>query len=312
MTEAAGHRPVMLEQAIDALAPVAGGVYVDGTFGRGGHAAALLAALDDDATVWLIDRDPEAIALAHTLYGSDSRCHIVKASFAELGAHLREAGLVGQVAGILLDLGVSSPQLDDPQRGFSFMRSGPLDMRMDNAQGETAAQWLARVDEVALVRVLRDYGEERFARRIARALCQARDAGNLPETTTDLAALIAAAVPRSEPGKHPATRSFQAIRIHLNDELGALDSVLSDVCDLLSPAGRLVVISFHSLEDRRVKRFINRHSQVGALPPGAGQVPPEKQPRLRRIGRACRASADEVALNPRARSATLRIAERLP
>ncbi|MDR9479804.1 MAG: 16S rRNA (cytosine(1402)-N(4))-methyltransferase RsmH [Spiribacter sp.] len=305
------HSPVMLEAAVAALAPHAGGVYVDATYGRGGHAMALISKLDASACIWLVDRDPDAIALAQARHGDDPRCHIVQASFADLGAHLQAAGLAGQVAGILLDLGVSSPQLDQPERGFSFMREGPLDMRMDYSRGETAAEWLARVDESTLIQVLRHDGEERFARRIARAICQAREAGRLPQTTTALAALIAAAVPRAEPGKHPATRSFQAIRIHLNDELGALDQLLGNVCDLLGPAGRLVVISFHSLEDRRVKRFMARHSQVGDLPPGAGVVPPEKQPRLRRVGRAQRPDADEVKANPRARSATLRVAERL-
>lgn len=311
MSEAPEHRPVMLEQAIEAMRPRPDGIYVDGTYGRGGHALALLSHLDHSACLWLVDRDPEAIALAQARHGDDPRCRILQASFADLGVHLRAAGLAGQITGILLDLGVSSPQLDTPGRGFSFMREGPLDMRMDNSTGETAEAWLQRVDERDLVAVLKHFGEERFARRIARAICQARAAGTLPSTTTGLAALIADAVPRTEPGRHPATRSFQAIRIHLNDELGALDQVLGDVCELLGPGGRLVVISFHSLEDRRVKRFINRHSQVGDLPPGAGRVPPEKQPRLRRIGRACRADEREVELNPRARSATLRVAERL-
>ena len=311
MSQIPEHRPVMLEEVIAGLRPRPDGVWVDGTYGRGGHAQALLQALDERARVWLLDRDPEAIARAQARHGDDPRCHILQTSFAELGSVLRAEGLAGQVTGIFLDLGVSSPQLDVAERGFSFLREGPLDMRMDNSRGETAADWLARVDEPTLTRVLREYGEERFARRIARAICAARDAGELPRTTTGLAALIADAVPRSEPGRHPATRSFQAIRIHINDELAALDAVLADVCDLLGPDGRLVVISFHSLEDRRVKRFINRHSQVGALPAGAGVVPPEKQPRLRRVGRACRPAAAELGANPRARSATLRIAERL-
>ena len=273
---------------------------------------ALISALDDSACVWLVDRDPAAIALARARHGDDRRCRILQANFATLGDHLRAAGLAGQVAGILLDLGVSSPQLDEPARGFSFLREGPLDMRMDNRSGETAADWLQQVDVSTLARILKEYGEERYARRIARAICAARDAAALPDTTTGLAELIATAVPRPEPGRHPATRSFQAIRIHLNDELGSLDRLLADVCGLLGPHGRLVVISFHSLEDRRVKRFINRHSQVGHLPPGAGVVPPEKRPTLRRIGRACRPADEEVRANPRARSATMRVAERLP
>ncbi len=306
------HRPVMMQEAILGLWPRPDGVWVDGTYGRGGHASALLAALDETACVWLVDQDPQAIELARSRHGDDPRCRILQARFSDIGPVLRGEGMTGQVMGLLLDLGVSSPQLDDPVRGFSFLRDGPLDMRMDNTRGETAREWLARVDEKTLTRVLREYGEERFARRIARGIGAAREADALPETTTGLASLIAEVVPHSEPGRHPATRSFQAIRIHVNDELEALDAVLSDTCELLGPGGRLVVISFHSLEDRRVKRFINRHSQVGALPAGAGRIPPEKQPKLRRVGRACRPTESEVRANPRARSAILRVAERLP
>ena len=312
MNELREHRAVMRDEAVAALAPRADGVYVDATYGRGGHAAALLSLLGDDARLWLVDRDPQAVALARERYGDDLRCRIVQANFADLGGHLRAAGLAGQVAGILLDLGVSSPQLDQAERGFSFLREGPLDMRMDNGKGETAAQWLERVDAATLIRVLKEYGEERYARRIAAAIGRARDDSVLPQTTTGLASLIAAAVPRPEPGRHPATRSFQAIRIHLNDELGSLSTLLDDVIDLLAPQGRLVVISFHSLEDRRVKRFMTRNSQVGELPPGAGIVPPEKRPGLRRVGRAHRPTDEEVSINPRARSATMRVAERLP
>jgi len=287
------------------------GIYVDGTFGRGGHAGAILGMLGAAGRLWLLDRDPQAVALARARHGDDPRVHVVHASFAELGGHLRSAGLAGRVDGLLLDLGVSSPQLEDAARGFSFLRDGPLDMRMDNSSGETAAEWLARVDERSLAGVLRDYGEERHARRIARALVRARKQGGLPRTTGGLAALIEAAVPGREPGRHPATRSFQAIRIHLNAELEALDRLLAEVCDLLAPGGRLVAISFHSLEDRRVKRFIRRCSEVGDLPPGAGAVPPERVPRLRRVGGARRADAEELAANPRARSAVMRVAERL-
>lgn len=302
----------MRDEALAALAPRPDGIYVDATYGRGGHADALLARLTDDARLWLVDRDPQAIALARERHGDDPRCRIVQANFADLGEHLRAAGLAGRIAGILLDLGVSSPQLDQAERGFSFLREGPLDMRMDNGGGETAAQWLERVDAATLIRVLKEYGEERYARRIAAAIGRARDDSALPQTTTGLASLIAAAVPRPEPGRHPATRSFQAIRIQLNDELDSLSTLLDDVIDLLAPQGRLVVISFHSLEDRRVKRFMTRNSQVGELPPGAGVVPPEKRPSLRRVGRAHRPSDEEVRVNTRARSATMRVAERLP
>lgn len=312
MNDPQAHQAVMRDEAVAALAPRPDGIYVDATYGRGGHADALLARLTDDARLWLVDRDPQAIALARERHGDDPRCRIVQANFADLGEHLRAAGLAGRIAGILLDLGVSSPQLDQAERGFSFLREGPLDMRMDNGGGETAAQWLERVDAATLIRVLKEYGEERYARRIAAAIGQARDDSALPQTTTGLASLIAAAVPRPEPGRHPATRSFQAIRIQLNDELDSLSTLLDDVIDLLAPQGRLVVISFHSLEDRRVKRFMTRNSQVGELPPGAGVVPPEKRPSLRRVGRAHRPSDEEVRVNTRARSATMRVAERLP
>lgn len=312
MNDPQAHQAVMRDEAVAALAPRPDGIYVDATYGRGGHADALLARLTDDARLWLVDRDPQAIALARERHGDDPRCRIVQANFADLGEHLRAAGLAGRIAGILLDLGVSSPQLDQAERGFSFLREGPLDMRMDNGGGETAAQWLERVDAATLIRVLKEYGEERYARRIAAAIGRARDDSALPQTTTGLASLIAAAVPRPEPGRHPATRSFQAIRIQLNDELDSLSTLLDDVIDLLAPQGRLVVISFHSLEDRRVKRFMTRNSQVGELPPGAGVVPPEKRPSLRRVGRAHRPSDEEVRVNTRARSATMRVAERLP
>lgn len=306
------HWPVLLGPALEALQVRPEGTYVDGTFGRGGHAAAILARLGERGRLWMVDRDPEAVALARARYGDDPRVTVRHDSFAGLGPALHEAGLAGRVAGLLLDLGVSSPQLEAAERGFSFLRDGPLDMRMDNSRGETAADWLARVDAATLADVLRDYGEERHARRIARHIVAARERGELPRTTGALAELIAAAVPRREPGRHPATRSFQAIRIHLNAELEALDAALGATCELLAPGGRLVVISFHSLEDRRVKRFIRRHSEVGDLPPGAGAVPPERQPRLRRIGGARRADAAEVEANPRARSAVMRVAERLP
>lgn len=312
MNDALAHRSVLRDEAVAALAPRPDGVYVDATYGRGGHTAALLAELGEQGRLYLVDRDPEAIAGARARHGRDARCRILPANFAELGTRLGEAGVAGRIAGILLDLGVSSPQLDQAERGFSFMREGPLDMRMDNTTGETAAQWLSRVDRPTLIRVLRDYGEERYARRIAAAIVRARDQAALPATTTGLAALIDDAVPRAEPGRHPATRTFQAIRIALNDELDALSALLDDVCGLLAPGGRIVVISFHSLEDRRVKRFMARNSQVGDLPPGAGAVPPEKRPRLRRVGRAHRPSAAESRDNPRARSATMRVAERLP
>lgn len=306
------HRPVLLDEALAALAIRPEGLYVDGTFGRGGHAAGILGQLGAEGRLWLVDRDPEAIAVARARYGDDPRCHIAHCRFDELPARLEAAGLLHRVDGLLLDLGVSSPQLDSAERGFSFMREGPLDMRMDISRGLTAREWLAQADERTLARVLREYGEERHSRRIARALIRARDEEGLPETTAALARLIAEVVPgRPEPGKHPATRSFQALRIAINGELEALDALLERVCDLLAPGGRLVVISFHSLEDRRVKRYIRQQSTVGDLPPSVPVVPEALQPRLRPVGRAVRPGEAERAVNPRARSAVMRVAERL-
>lgn len=310
--EIAAHRSVLREAAIEALGVRPGGCYVDGTFGRGGHAAAILERLGREGRLWLIDRDPAAIALARARYGDDPRCHICQISFARARERLLEAGLGGRIDGFLLDLGVSSPQLDDPARGFSFLREGPLDMRMDNTTGDTAAALLARASGRELARILREYGEERHAGRIARAVVVAREAGALPDTTTALAALVERVVPGREPGKHPATRTFQALRIAVNGELGELERFLGGVVELLAAGGRLVVISFHSLEDRLVKRFMRDRSRVGDLPPGVPVAPPELQPVLRLIGRRARPEAAEVAANPRARSAVMRVAERLP
>lgn len=305
------HRPVLLDEALEALAIRPDGLYVDGTFGRGGHAARILDRLGAEGRLWLVDRDPDAIAVARAQFGGDPRCTICHCRFDELPVRLEQAGLMGQIDGLLLDLGVSSPQLDEAGRGFSFMREGPLDMRMDTSAGETAREWLARVDEKTLAGVLKTYGEERYSRRIARAVIRARDDEALPETTGGLAALIAEAVPgRPEPGKHPATRSFQALRIAINGELEALDGLLDRVCDLLAPAGRFVAISFHSLEDRRVKRYIRKHATVGDLPPSVPVVPEALQPRLRSVGKVVRANEAERSENPRARSAVMRVAER--
>lgn len=306
------HEPVLLGPALEGLNVRPDGFYVDGTFGRGGHSAALLERLNDQGTLWMLDRDPEAVAEAERRFGDDPRCRIHRASFADLAGLARAAGVAGHVDGLFLDLGVSSPQLDDAGRGFSFMREGPLDMRMDPDTGVSARQWIAEAPVAEMISVFRRFGEERFAPRIARAIARAREEGRLPATTMELAALVDDAVPRREVGKHPATRVFQAIRIHINGELEALETLLRDVCDLLAPAGRLVVISFHSLEDRLVKRFMRDHSRVGDLPPGVPVAPPEKRPRLKVIGKARRAESDEVERNVRARSAVLRVAERLP
>lgn len=302
------HRPVLCDAALQALAIRPDGLYIDGTYGRGGHAAAILEHLGPEGRLWVVDRDPEAVAAAREQLGEDARVTIIADSFAHLGEHLTAAELNGSVDGILLDLGVSSPQLDQGGRGFSFRHDGPLDMRMDPTRGEDAASWLARVEEKELVRVLRDYGEERFARRIARAIIAAR--AEEPITTTGrLAALIAEAVPRREPGRDPATRTFQALRIAINDELGELDRVLPVALEALTRGGRLAIISFHSLEDRRVKRFM-RDEARGDAPPDMPLREDQIRRRLTLVGGARRAGAAEVDENPRARSAVLRVAER--
>lgn len=304
------HRPVMLRESVEALAIRPEGLYVDATFGRGGHSAAILERLGPGGRLLALDQDPQAEAVARCM-AQDPRLEFVRTSFVELGAVLAARELAGRVDGILLDLGVSSPQLDDPQRGFSFMRDGPLDMRMDPTRGESAADWLARAEEAEIAAVLRDLGEERFARRIARRLVEARREAPI-RSTGALAALIAEAVPRRERHKHPATRSFQAIRMRVNGELEALDACLGQVPAALAPGGRVAVISFHSLEDRRVKRFMRRQVQGEPLPRGLPVRDPPPGRTLRLVGRAHRPQEDEVMTNPRARSAVLRVAERLP
>ncbi|MDN3517406.1 16S rRNA (cytosine(1402)-N(4))-methyltransferase RsmH [Aquisalimonas lutea] len=310
MTAEDEHRPVLLAEAVEALNVRRDGWYVDGTFGRGGHATALLDRLGPDGRLWVLDRDPDAIAAAHERFGADSRVRIRHASFAELTEILHADGATG-VDGILLDLGVSSPQLEAAGRGFSFRHDGPLDMRMDSSSGETAWQWLARVDERELVRVLRVYGEERFARRIARAVVRAREAGELPETTLGFADLVAAAVPYPDRHKHPATRTFQALRIAVNGELDALRSGLDQVVELLRTGGRLVVISFHSLEDRMVKRFIRSVGEQRDLPADIPVIPEGLRARMQPVGKAMRPGEGETRGNPRARSAVMRVAERV-
>lgn len=304
------HTPVLLEESLEALSIKSDGVYLDGTFGRGGHARALLARLGAGGRVLALDRDPDAIAAAEVLAGRDSRLSVEHAAFSEVEAVVRRHGLHGAVDGLLLDIGVSSPQLDRPERGFSFSSDGPLDMRMDTSSGETAAQWLARAKETEVARVLREYGEERFAWRIARAIGHAR-AESPVLTTRRLAEIVAAATPSREPGKHPATRTFQAIRIYINRELEELRTCLDAVCGLLPAGGRLVVISFHSLEDRIVKRFIRDEARGERFPRGVPVTVRETHARLRPVGKAVRPSEREVASNPRARSAVMRVAERL-
>lgn len=297
----------MLEEALEALAPRDDGSYVDATFGRGGHSRALLARLGKRGTLLAIDRDPQAVAAAREALGADPRVTVAHAPFSRLAGLVAAAGRPAD--GILLDLGVSSPQLDDATRGFSFMRDGPLDMRMDPGSGDSAATWLAQADEREIATVIWRYGEDRHARRIARAVVAAR--GSAPLTTTGgLAEVVARAVPGREPGKHPATRTFQALRIHVNRELDELADVLPQAVDSLAPGGRIVVISFHSLEDRLVKRYLRSASRDDPAWAGMPEVPPAARARLRLVGRAVFPTAQEKARNPRARSAVLRAAER--
>jgi len=306
----AEHTPVLLEEVLAGLAVRPDGRYCDATFGRGGHTAAILAALGPGGKVVAIDRDPEAIAAGRRRFARDLRLTLVRGSFDELEQHVRAAGCTGELDGVLMDLGVSSPQLDEARRGFSFLQDGPLDMRMDNEAGQSAAQWLARAGEREIADVLRRLGEERYARRIARAIVEQRAEAPI-ERTGQLATIVAAAVPTREPGKHPATRTFQAIRIHVNAELVALETALPQAVRLLAPGGRLCVISFHSLEDRIVKRFIRREEQGDPVYAGLPDVPLHARPRLRRVDGAVMAGESEVRANPRARSAVLRTAERL-
>lgn len=304
------HRPVLLGEAVDALAVSPGGIYVDATFGRGGHSEAILGDLGQNGKLVMIDRDREAVAVAGQRFGADPRVIIAQGSFAALHDIVRDSGYLGRVNGILLDLGISSAQLDDARRGFSFQHDGPLDMRMNQGRGPTAAQWLAAAPQEEIAAVLFEFGEERYARRIARAIVQARREAPV-DTTRRLAAIIAKASPTRERGKDPATRSFQAIRIFINQELDALRTCLSHVLEVLAPGGRLAVISFHSLEDRIVKRFIRRQAKGDELPPGLPVRDVQRHPRLRVVGKPVHPSADEIARNPRARSAVLRVAEKL-
>ncbi len=304
------HRPVLLEESLDALAIKPGGLYLDGTFGRGGHSRAILRCLGPDGRLFGIDRDPDAVSAGRELEQQDGRFSMTYAAFSEMEKVAEHHGMAGRLDGVLLDLGVSSPQLDDAARGFSFLGDGPLDMRMDPQSGESAAEWLAGASEEEIVRVLRIYGEERFARRIARAVLAAQSEAPLL-TTGRLARVVDAAVPVKERGKHPATRTFQALRIHLNRELGEIEDCLAGVCDLLATGGRLVVISFHSLEDRIVKRFIRDQSRGEVVPRGVPVTEDQMRRRMRALGKPVRPSFAEVAGNVRSRSAIMRVAERL-
>ena len=314
-----GHVPVMVDEVVEALAPRAGGFYVDCTFGRGGHVRAVLDRIGPAGRMLALDRDPGAVAAARALARSDPRVSVRHARFGEIGGIAHATGLTGRVDGVVMDLGVSSPQLDEPGRGFSFLNDGPLDMRMDPDAGVSAAEWLAGASGREIERVLRELGEERAARRIARAIVAGREQSGPIASTRRLAAIVAGAARggagsgghRVRTRAHPATRTFQAIRLHVNDELGELERGLAAIPDLLVPGGRLVVLSFHSLEDRIVKRFMRGHAAASVHPRGlpvtgtsrpAGAMTPLARPR--------RPSESEVAVNPRARSAVLRVAER--
>ncbi|MBK6629871.1 MAG: 16S rRNA (cytosine(1402)-N(4))-methyltransferase RsmH [Betaproteobacteria bacterium] len=302
------HRTVLLEEAVDALAIKPGGTYVDATFGRGGHSRQVLGQLNEQGRLIALDRDPAAVEAGREI--ADPRLKLIHAAFSGLRAAL-EAEAVERVDGVLLDLGVSSPQLDEAERGFSFRLDAPLDMRMDTSRGQTAAEWLAQASQQQLAEVIKNYGEERFANAVAKAIVAAR-AGGAIATTRQLAEIVASAVRTREQGQHPATRSFQAIRIHVNQELEELSLVLPQAVDALNAGGRLAVISFHSLEDRIVKRFLrdaSRPPQLPArLPVRAADLPPA---RLKLVGKPISPSAAEVAANPRSRSAVLRVAERI-
>ncbi len=304
------HQPVLLHECLQALALKPDGLYVDATFGRGGHSRAILEQLHHQGRLIGIDQDPQAIATGQALAQADARFTPLHQRFDALESYAQQAGFLGQVDGLLMDLGVSSPQLDDAERGFSFLRDGPLDMRMNPQQGQSAAQWLQVAQQQEIADVLYHYGEERYARRLAKAIVLARDTQAI-NTTAQLANIVAAAHPSWEKHKHPATRSFQAIRIYLNQELEALDGLLAQVPALLKPGGRLVAISFHSLEDRRVKRFIRDQARGEDLPFDLPVQDAQLHRTLRPLGKAQRASAEEVNGNPRARSAVLRVAERL-
>ena len=302
---ALAHTTVLRDEAVQALVTAPDGLYVDGTYGRGGHARAVLARLSPRGRLLAFDKDPQAVAAARESI-ADTRFEIVHASFEQMREQLAARG-IERVHGVLLDLGVSSPQIDDPARGFSFRFDAPLDMRMDTTRGETAADFLARADERTLTQVIRDYGEERFAFQIAKALVARRQGGAPVRTTGELAALVAGAVKTREPGQDPATRTFQALRIFVNAELEALEQGLNAALALLAPHGRLVVISFHSLEDRIVKTFIVRESRD--VPDRRAPMAPPRALRLQALARV-RPGPAELAANPRARSAVMRVAER--
>ncbi|MGV6858860.1 MAG: 16S rRNA (cytosine(1402)-N(4))-methyltransferase RsmH [bacterium] len=315
MARGEGHVPVLYKESLEAMHLKEDSICVDATFGRGGHSAGILQHLGEAGMLLAMDKDPVAAGVARARfikeeYVGEPRFYFKQGSFAQLGEFVAQQGVAGKVNSVLMDLGVSSPQLDEAERGFSFRQDGPLDMRMNPDAGESAADWLAGVSESELVRVLRDYGEERFAGRIARAIVARREDRRF-ETTTDLADVVRAAIPKWEKHKDPATRSFQAIRIQVNNELGDLEAGLEGALEALAPGGRLAVISFHSLEDRIVKRFMRRHSTPDPALRGLPLRDDELDVSMRLASKAIRASRSELEHNPRARSSVLRVTEKL-
>lgn len=302
------HATVLRDEAVAALNVRAEGIYVDATFGRGGHARRILSQLGPQGRLLALDHDPEAVAAAEREFSDESRFAIVQRPFSMLGKTIDERGWHRKVNGILFDLGVSSPQLDEAARGFSFLREGPLDMRMDPTRGESAADWLQRASEQEIADILHELGEERYARRIARAIVRERALAHIV-TTRRLAEIVAGAVPTRERSKDPATRTFQAIRLHINRELDELRAALPQAVAALAPGGRLVAISFHSLEDRLVKQFLRKQERGEELPPDLPVRQVEIRPHLKVIGKPVRPGAEEVQRNPRSRSAIMRVAE---
>ncbi len=303
------HQPVLLNEALESLNIQPSGTYIDATFGRGGHSQAILQKLGEKGRLIVFDQDPEAIAFAKQQFADEPRLTVEHCNFNQVASVVDQLGLTEKIDGVLMDLGVSSPQLDDAERGFSFLRSGPLDMRMDTEQGVTAAQWLARVKSDDLINVLKKYGEEKFAKRIATAIVETREQREITETG-DLAEIISNAIPVKEKHKHPATRSFQAIRIYVNQELRAIEQGLKGSVSVLAKGGRLSVISFHSLEDRIVKRFMRDISSRPRLPAGLPVMEVDIDVPYRLVGKSVVAGREELKLNPRARSARLRVLER--
>lgn len=309
MTPSQDHVPVLKREALDALKVVNGGVYIDATLGRAGHAQAIAERMGEAGRLIALDRDLRAVQIGQKVFKGDQRVQIIHGDFNRMGELVRNVAEIEKVDGILMDLGVSSPQLDQAERGFSFMRDGNLDMRMDTSRGESAAQWIASVEESDLVKVLFEFGEEKFARRIARAIVLTREERKI-ETTLQLALLIEQSIPKKDKHKHPATRTFQAIRLHVNQELSQIREALPQAVSLLNPGGRLVVISFHSLEDRIVKRFIRSLSTPNLPPKNIPVSEAAYLTPLQSVGRAIKPSKQEVSANPRSRSSVLRVAQR--